>query len=47
MCNDPFRGGHHKLVLCETYEQDKIRPARYNFRHVAEMIMGKATTSAP
>jgi len=35
---DPFRKGHNKLVLCETYNPDGT-PNKTNFRHSAKKIM--------
>lgn len=34
---DPIRGGHHKIVLCETYHPDG-RPTASNFRHYAKKV---------
>lgn len=38
MIPDPFRGGHHKIVLCETYHLDG-RPTASNFRFYAKKIL--------
>lgn len=35
---DPFRKGHNKLVLCETYNPDGT-PNKTNYRHEAKKIM--------
>lgn len=43
MFKDPFRPTVNSiLVLCETYIHDKVTPARFNFRHIAEKIMNEA-----
>lgn len=39
-CRDPFRGGHHVIVMCESYvwaDEHFItkKPANTNFRHFA------------
>lgn len=34
---DPFRGGHHKIALCETYLPDGT-PSASNFRHLASKV---------
>lgn len=36
LCKDPFRKGITAfLVLCETYQGDRVTPARGNFRYLA------------
>ena len=37
--NDPFRGGGHKLVLCEVYNPDGITPHKSNNRHKLSEIV--------
>lgn len=37
---DPFRGGHHKIVLCETYLPDGT-PAASNFRNLASKVFNE------
>ncbi|XP_060076848.1 glutamine synthetase-like [Ylistrum balloti] len=43
---DPFRGGKHKLVLCEVYKYNK-KPAETNRRAACNAVMEKAKTSFP
>jgi len=43
---DPFRKGHNKLVLCETYNPDGT-PNKTNFRHSAKKIMDAHTDEHP
>lgn len=50
MCyvSDPLRKGCNAiLVLCETYTSDKVTPARFNFRYLAEKIMKEAEEHDP
>ena len=43
MFKDPFRLNVNAiLVLCETYIHDKVTPARFNFRYIAEKVMNDA-----
>lgn len=41
MVKDPFRGGNHKIVFCETYKPNG-EPAPTNFRHIATKVFEKA-----
>ena len=40
--NDPFRGNHNKIVLCDTYTPDGI-PHKSNMRYSANNIFSKQT----
>jgi glutamine synthetase len=46
-CPDPFRGGDHVLVMCETFLMDKKTPAKGNFRHITNRIMTDAAKHDP
>ncbi|XP_077483767.1 glutamine synthetase 2 cytoplasmic-like [Amblyomma americanum] len=43
---DPFRGGPHKLVLCETYKHDKT-PHESNKRHICKDVMDRCQELKP
>lgn len=43
---DPFRKGHNKLVLCETYNPDGT-PNRTNYRHSAKKVMDAHADAHP
>lgn len=45
MVNDPFRGGHHKIVLCEVYTPAGI-PSTSNFRHNAAKVFSEPSVVA-
>jgi len=46
MFKDPFRGAHHKLVLCETFTRDgEVHPT--NYRHKCLEVMEKAKDFVP
>lgn len=44
--NDPFRRGHNKIVLCETYKYNK-KPTDTNFRKPCNEVMQKAKAHIP
>jgi len=44
--NDPFRGNHHKLVLCDTYTPDD-KPLSNNHRQQAKAIFDLDTQQEP
>jgi len=48
MFKDPFRPTVNSiLVLCETFIHDKVTPARFNFRYIAEKVMNDAKDQDP
>jgi glutamine synthetase len=44
ICKDPFRKGHHLLVMCDTYNLDGT-PASGNFRYLADRIFADAAVT--
>ena len=44
--NDPFRRGHHKMVLCDTYRPDGT-PVENNHRHWANALFDQALDEEP
>jgi glutamine synthetase len=47
MFNDPFRGGPHRLILCETYNVVNNMPLITNSRHGANAIFNKKLNEEP
>jgi glutamine synthetase len=45
--DDPFRGNPHKLILCDTYYPDEIRPLDSNKRVWADNIFNKKIDEEP
>lgn len=46
--DDPFRGGHHKIALCETYNDTNMTiPNKTNFRHFAKKIFDAKLEELP
>jgi len=41
--NDPFRGGRHKIVLCEVYDADLVTPHKTNHRAKLAGLVKNAT----
>merc|ERR1711879_928292 len=46
MVTDPFRGGHHKLVLCDVYTPQG-EPAEFNYRHLAKKVFAECDHEKP
>ena len=50
--NDPFRGGHCKVVLCESMAWTDgtftaLKPANSNFRHFLKEVEAAASNEEP